>query len=158
MNENYELKLVENTAGNELDVAASTGESQILSLSFICSIIDRVREWSKEKSFMGPDSGTFPLVMDSPFGSLDEIHRRQVAKAITKLANQLIVLVTKTQWRVEVEHEMDKAIGKEYVLTYNSPKADCEEDFIRLGGMSYPLVKRSPNEFEYTEVIEVTHD
>ncbi|WP_460206658.1 hypothetical protein [Scytonema sp. NUACC21] len=30
------------------------------------------------------------------------ISRRQIAKTIPKLANQLIVLVTKTQWRGEV--------------------------------------------------------
>jgi len=40
LSENYELTLVENTAGQETIVAASTGENQILSLSFIGGIID----------------------------------------------------------------------------------------------------------------------
>ena len=104
---------------------------------------------------MGPDSSTFPIVMDSPFGSLDEIYRRQIAKTIPKLANQLVVLVTKTQWRGEVAQEMANCIGREYVLAYNSPKPDCEEDAIELGGDRYPLVRQSPNEFEYTEILEV---
>ncbi len=104
---------------------------------------------------MGPDSSTFPVVMDSPFGSLDEIYRRQVAKSIPKLANQLVVLVTKTQWRGEVETEMTTQIGREYVLSYQSPKPDCEEDAIDRYGVAYPLVCRSPNAFEYTEIIEV---
>ncbi|NEP44574.1 MAG: ATP-binding protein, partial [Okeania sp. SIO2H7] len=69
-------------------------------------------------------------------------------------ANQLIVLVTKTQWRGEVAEEMADYIGKEYVLCYNSPKPDCEEDSIELNGVDYSLVKKSPNEFEYTEVLE----
>ncbi|ERT03637.1 hypothetical protein M595_6425, partial [Lyngbya aestuarii BL J] len=99
LTENYELKLVETTAGEEAQVAASTGENQILSLSFIGGIIEGVREWSQKNTLMGPDSSTFPIVMDSPFGSLDEIYRRQIAKIIPELANQLIVLVTKTQWR-----------------------------------------------------------
>ncbi len=152
---NYELTLVESTSGVAVPVAASTGENQILSLSFIGGIIDRVREWSQKNTLMGPDSSTFPIVMDSPFGSLDEIYRRQVARSIPQLANQLIVLVTNTQWRGEVAEEMASYIGKQYVLVYNSPKPDCQEDSISIGGVIYPLVKRSPNEFEYTEIIEV---
>jgi DNA sulfur modification protein DndD len=158
LNEQYELKLIETTAGDEAEVAASTGENQILSLSFIGGIIEGVREWSQKNTLMGPDSSTFPIVMDSPFGSLDEIYRRQIAKIIPELANQLVVLVTKTQWRGEVAQEMEKRIGKEYVLSYNSPKTDCEEDFIESGRVRYPLVKHSPNAFEYTEILEVTDD
>ena len=41
------------------------------------------------------------------------------------------------------------------MLVYNSPKADCQEDLINLHGVNYSLVKRSPNNFEYTEIIEV---
>ena len=158
LNQNYELTLVENTSDKHALVAASTGENQILSLAFIGSIIDQVREWSKKNTLMGPDSSTFPIVMDSPFGSLDEIYRRKIAKIIPGLANQLVVLVTKTQWRGEVAEEMADYIGREYVLSYNSPKSDCEEDAIELGGKSYPLVKRSPNEFEYTELLEVDNN
>jgi DNA sulfur modification protein DndD len=157
LSDRYELTLIENTAGQETTVAASTGENQILSLSFIGGIIDQVREWIQENALMGPDSSTFPIVMDSPFGSLDEIYRRQIAKTLPQLANQLVVLVTKTQWRGEVAQEMAKHIGREYVLTYNSPKPDCEEDAIELGGVRYPLVRQSPNEFEYTEIVEVDY-
>ncbi len=83
LNESYELMLEDTMAGQPSSVAASTGENQILSLSFIGAIIDRIREWSKGKSgVLMPESSTFPLVMDSPFGSLDEIYRRQVARAI----------------------------------------------------------------------------
>jgi DNA sulfur modification protein DndD len=155
ISEKYELTLIENTAGLEMPVAASTGENQILSLSFISSIIDRVRDWNQNKMLMVTDSSTFPIVMDSPFGSLDEIYRKHIAKIIPELANQLIVLVTKTQWRGEVEDEMSYRVGREYVLTYYSSKPNCEQDFIELSGQKYPLVKQSPNEFEYSEIVEV---
>ena len=155
LSRDYDLTLVENTSGIAVPVAASTGENQILSLSFIGGIIDRVREWSQKNTLMGPDSSTFPIVMDSPFGSLDEIYRRQVAQAIPQLANQLVILVTKTQWRGEVEAEITDYIGKEYVLVYYSPKPDCEEDNIEIGDVCYPLVERSLNNFEYTEIREV---
>lgn len=155
LNEKYELCLMEANTLFDLPIAASTGENQILCLSFIGGIIDRVREWSQSKMHLGPDSSTFPIVMDSPFGSLDEIYRRQVAKSLPKIANQLIVLVSKTQWRGEVETEMDAKIGKEYVLVYHTPKLDGELDEIHRRGNVYPLVKLSANEFEFTEIIEV---
>lgn len=156
ISEKYELTLVENTTGIEAAVAASTGENQILSLSFIASIIDKVREWSeKKKIMMVPDSSTFPIVMDSPFGSLDANSRRHIAQTIPKLANQLVVLVTKTQWREEVESEIMQRIGKEYVLTYYSSKPNCEEDFLQIGREKYYLTCQSPNGFEYSEIVEV---
>ena len=157
LSNNYELNLVENTAGIEVPVAASTGENQILSLSFIGGIIDRVREWSQRNTLMGPDSSTFPVVMDSPFGSLDRIYRRQVAQAIPQLANQLVILATKTQWRGEVETTINGRIGREYVLVYYSPKPDCEEDWLKLNESNYPLVKLSSNNFEYTEIAIVKY-
>jgi DNA sulfur modification protein DndD len=155
LDQNYELSLVETTTGEEQIVAASTGENQILSLSLIGGIIDRVRNWSANNTLIAPDSSTFPMVMDSPFGSLDEVYRRQVAKALPKIANQLVLLVTKTQWRGEVEQEMNKFIGKQYILVYFSPKADCQEDWLVINGESYPLVQPSENSFEYTEIREI---
>ena len=159
LTEKYELHLVETTTGQERLVAASTGENQVLSLSFIGAIIDRVRDWSRKDRqsqwLMPPDGGNYPMVMDSPFGSLDEIYRRQVARSLPTLANQLVVLVSKTQWRGEVAEEMANYIGRQYVLVYNTPKPDVESDAITLGGESYPLTRLSPNEFEYTEIIAV---
>jgi DNA sulfur modification protein DndD len=147
--------LSENTRGVETTVAASTGENQILSLSFIGGIIDRVRTWSEQKLLIGPESNTFPIVMDSPFGSLDRISRRQIAKILPQLANQLIVLVTKTQWRDEVETEMQPKIGRQYLLTYYTSKLDCPEDYLEINGTRYPLIKHSPNDFDYTEIVEI---
>ena len=155
LSSNYELTLVQNIAGKEVLVAASTGENQILSLSFIGGIIDRVRQWSQRNTLVGYDSSTFPIVMDSPFGSLDQIYRRQVAKAIPELANQLIIFATKTQWRGEVQTETASRIGQKYVLTYYSPKTDCEPDWLDEKEQNYPLVRHSLNNFEYTEIVTI---
>ncbi|CDN15499.1 Exonuclease SbcC [Richelia intracellularis] len=126
---NNEVNLVQNTTGIEATVAASTGENQILSLSFIASIIARVREWNTHNQMlMVPERSTFPIVMDSPFGSLDAQYRCQIARVIPQLANQFVLLLTKTQWTGEVETEISPRIGKEYVLTYYSSKPSCEKD------------------------------
>ena len=153
--EKYELILVETTRGVETTVAASTGENQMLSLSFIGGIIDRVREWSEQKLLSVPESNTFPIVMDSPFGSLDRISRRQIAHILPQLASQLLVLVTKTQWRDEVETEMLSKIGKQYILTYYTSKLDAPEDYLEIAGRRYPLIQHSPNDFDYTEISEI---
>lgn len=158
LSDKYELSLIEDMEGQDSIVGASTGENQILSLAFIGSIIERVREWSQVGLVMGPDSSTFPIVMDSPFGSLDEIYRRQVARLLPALADQVIVMATQTQWRGEVEEEMLSRIGKVYVLTYNSPKPDLETDEIDCFGQRYSLVRQSPNEFEYTEIVEASRN
>jgi len=155
LSRDYQLSLIETTSGIPTPVAASTGENQILSLSFIGGIIDRVKQWSEVNSLVGYDSSTFPIVMDSPFGSLDRIYRRQVAKAIPQLANQLIVLVTKTQWQGEVERETKPSIGAEYVLTYYSPKQNCDPDYIKLKNKNYHLVESSSSNFEYTKIVTV---
>lgn len=153
--EKYELLLVEHTRGVETTVAASTGENQILSLSFIAGIIDRVRQWSDREILTVPESNTFPIVMDSPFGSLDRISRRQIARILPQLANQLLVLVTKTQWRDEVETEMQPKIGKQYLLTYYTSKLDAPQDYLEINARRYPLVQHSNNEFDYTEISEI---
>jgi DNA sulfur modification protein DndD len=156
ISEKYELNLVERVGNQEVLVGASTGENQILSLSFIGSVVERIRQWSENKLVMGPDSSTFPLVMDSPFGSLDEIYRRQVSKLLPGLADQLIVMASPTQWRGEVEEEMLPRVGREYVLVYNSPRDDLQGDTtMRLGSETYPLIRQSPDEFEFTEIMEV---
>jgi DNA sulfur modification protein DndD len=155
LTENYELRLVDPNLDGEATVAASTGQNQILSLAFIGSVIERVRYWSKKHSAIGLDGGGFPIVMDSPFGSLDSVNRSNIAQAITTLADQLVVLVSKTQWLNEVEREMESSVGAEYVLVYYTAKDDAELEEMERHGRGYPLVKRSPNGFTWTEVMRV---
>jgi DNA sulfur modification protein DndD len=71
------------------------------------------------------------------------------------LASQLIVMVSKSQWSGEVEAALDPRIGKEYVLTYQTPRADAEVDAVVRGGVAYPLVERRPEEQEATRLSEV---
>lgn len=155
LTEDYELRLVDRSGGSETTVPASTGENQILSLAFIGGVIDRVRTWAENHDWLGMDGNALPMVMDSPFGSLDELNRRNVAQAIAQLGDQVIIMASKTQWRGEVATEMEPFVAQEYVLTYHSPKEDCEEDGIWLQDEEYPLVKQSSNGFEWTEIVKV---
>jgi DNA sulfur modification protein DndD len=146
LSDNYELTLTENISGQAENVAASSGENVILSLSFISSIIYTVREWSQQENSINLGNSTFPVVMDNPFSKLDTPYDKLVAKSVPRLADQLVLITNKSQWRNEVAQEMNTYIGKHYILTCFSSKQDCVEDSITLYDRSYSLVKRSPND------------
>ncbi|MFJ7850000.1 AAA family ATPase [Peribacillus sp. NPDC097206] len=139
----YHIRLSEQYALNVFNqddnkVGMSQGERQITSLSFIGAIVDLARDqFNKEIKNSFEEGGIYPLVMDSPFGALDSDHRERIAKGIHKLSDQVIVIVSTSQWRGEVEGQMKEFIGKEYHLKYNDPRINKHEPF------------------EYTKAIEV---
>ena len=162
LSDEYALKLYEMAGGNRAQVAPSQGESQILSFCFIGSIVKEAKNHqAKTQDLPGPENAEFPVVMDSPFGSLDPDHRRQLCVHLHQLTDQVIIFVTKTQWRGEVESTLASKIGRSYVLTYFSPRDDLNQESdnrdIRLNGTRYDLLKESPNDFEYTQIKEVSH-
>ena len=153
LNPDYSIVLEDTTSSG--DVAFSQGESLVLSFSFIAAIIDEARKLNAQKdNLKGPDSSQYPLVMDSPFGALDDTNRRHVSSKISQLADQVVAMVSKTQWREEVEEAMTPKIGKSWVLTYHSPLPDTLVTEIRIGSKTFPLIKRSTCSYEYTTIEE----
>jgi len=156
LTDEYELKLTERAGGAKALVAASTGESQILSFSFIGSIVEEAKEWAKKQTVIpGPSGSQYPIVMDSPFGSLDKSNRRKIAEHLNILADQVILLLTKTQWEGVVQTAITPKIGKEYVINYNSPKEEVTEEKIEINGNNYNLVQQSPDTYEYSTIQQV---
>ena len=153
--EDYSLHLFDSDGENALPTDASTGERQILSLAFIGSIIDLTREYQKQGgSLPGPDSSHFPMVMDSPFGTLS-IYRHAIAEHIPRLADQVVVMVSPSQWRGDVERSMIGRAGQQYVLSYSTPKEGAERLSTEVNGTTFNLIDKSPNEYEFTEIVEV---
>ncbi len=135
LTEDYELKVLNHYLK---PVGMSQGERQITSLSFIGAIVDIAREqFNQEHKQSFEEGGIYPLVMDSPFGALDSDHRKRISHGINKLADQVIVIVSTSQWRGEVEGQMEHLIGKEYNLDYHDPRQHASIDY------------------EYTEIVEV---
>ncbi|MDF7798521.1 AAA family ATPase [Pontiellaceae bacterium B1224] len=156
----YSLELFDESINVPIPVARSQGESQVLCLSFIAGFVDLAREWSAQRgeNLAGPDSAEYPIVMDSPFGALDTTNRRHVTEHINRVADQVVMMVSSTQWRGEVSGASAGKVGKSYVLSYHTPNDDLDDKVsVDLNGQMYDLVRKSPNEFEYTEVIEVEH-
>jgi DNA sulfur modification protein DndD len=134
LEKDYTLSLRDAPGGSQ--VGLSTGESQVLSLAFIGAVMEQARKYA-------------------PFGSLDGLNRHQVATHLPEIADQVILLVTRTQWEGEVEKALDGRIGGEYVLSYSTPKPDAREDALVRKGTTYSLVKKTASEYESTEVVEV---
>ena len=121
------------------------------------SIIELTREYQKRgDSLPGPDSSHFPMVMDSPFGALS-IYRHAIAEHIPQLADQVVVMVSPTQWRGDVERSMTGRTGEQYVLSYVTPKEGAQRVTTEVGGETYSLIDQSPNEYEFTEILEVSN-
>ncbi|MFC2947976.1 AAA family ATPase [Virgibacillus sediminis] len=111
-------------------VPLSQGERQITSLSFIGAIVDIARKhYHKKSSNVINEGGIYPLVMDSPFGALDSDHRERVAKGIHRLSDQIIVIVSTSQWKGEVEQSLTPYIDNQYLLQYHDPRQNSDEEF-----------------------------
>lgn len=148
IDEEYRLQVLKKSiAGEEYVVnEQSTGERQVTSLSFISSIISLAKEkhYQKTSFFNG---GLFPLVMDSPFGALDDDYREKVAGSVSVLAQQVIMFVSNSQWEGRVKLACKNKVGKSYKLIYHSPKLEkSKED-------EYTVF--SDNGFEYSTLKEV---
>jgi hypothetical protein len=142
-----EFKLViRQQVGDEMvQMHKSTGERQIASLAFIGSLVSIARERyqanDKTPYFTG---GIYPVVMDSPFGTLDKDHRRMVGRLMPQLADQVVVMVTDSQWEGPVADEMSDHLGEEVWLDFDEGEGDneypltevCHEVPVAAGGES----------------------
>jgi len=84
----------------------SAGERQILSLAFICAMVNLSGEEA-------------PIIMDTPFGRLSSNHLDAVAKALPKLVPQLILLVTDREWDTASKSHLELHVGEIYNLTFD---------------------------------------
>ena len=158
LTDDFQLKLTKKVGGHVQPVhGASTGEKQVLALSFVGSLVEKARENLKESDQSESEierGGLYPLVMDSAFGSLEDEYRSKVAHWIPTLANQVVLLVSKTQWREEVEREVRPRVGKEYILELHTMKSNAGRD-IDILGETYPYVVETSDPYERTQIERV---
>ncbi|MBK4743767.1 MULTISPECIES: AAA family ATPase [Bacillus cereus group] len=124
LDENYTINVYKPFGNGRKLVDMSTGERQITSLAFLGALVDTARKQEetgrKNELFTG---GIIPIVMDSPFGSLDEDHQGRIAEGIPSLAHQIIVLVSSSQWR-GIKGRISQFVGREYKLNYFATSND----------------------------------
>jgi len=143
LTEGFQLRLTKSVDGTATDVPRSSGESQILSLSFVGAIADYARERSENhaggdvlENFSG---GIYPIVMDSPFGKLDTSYQRRIADVIPKLAPQVIVMVSKSQGLGAVQEVLSPRVGKQILIQHSTPDP-AKAETIELPTGTHPFV------------------
>ncbi|HEY5557527.1 AAA family ATPase [Acetobacterium sp.] len=115
LTKDFELKIVNKVS--QKPQLQSTGERQITSLAFIGALVSYAKEKPNMQLISDFAGGDYPIVMDSPFGMLDEFHKSNVAKGIPSLATQIVVIVSNGQWKGEVEKNIYNRIGKLYEMS-----------------------------------------
>jgi len=152
IDDKFAISLEDKTTGLPFPVGQSTGQGQVLSVAFILGIISEARHHTSEHQKIVPQDqdSTYPLVMDSPFGTLDSQNRHGVASHMAKVADQSIILVSDTQSK-EVVEAVAEYDCKHCYLTYHNPRAT--QDLIKtINGKEVVLVK--PSEQYETSTIE----
>ncbi|GEJ97817.1 AAA family ATPase [Streptomyces sp. 1-11] len=152
----FALELVNHSAG--VAAARSTGENQILGLSFVGAVSELAKETHDRKQ-KTPDAvlgggGVYPVVMDAPFGNLDVAYQNDIAESLPKLTSQIVTLLSKSQSRGMVLDHLGGAASRMYVLRSYITNTDADEDTITINGRAYPYV--SHGEFNHTVLEEVT--
>lgn len=116
LTEDFDLKILNKLNNNSKEEVLSTGEGQIMSLSFIAALVSYAKNNKNSgiaSTFLGDD---YPIVMDSPFGNLDENHTENVAKNIGNLASQVIIIVSQKQWNGHVENNIKNQVIRKYIM------------------------------------------
>ncbi len=157
INHNFELEITKEVNGEMKKTPTSTGENQIASLAFISSLVNLAKEWDEGgKSSVFTGAGTYPVVMDSPFGALDTINRDLISRHVQSLAPQVIVFVSTSQWSTEVENNLKPFIQHEYILQYHNPnqeKFKTSQKSIQIDGIVYDLSVQA--DYEFTKIIKI---
>lgn len=116
----FELRIRDRLENEYIEVDKSRGERQIASLTFIGSLVQIARErYESDAETEYFSGGIYPIVMDSPFGALDDEHRRTVSHVIPRMAEQVVVLVTDSQWRGPVASELNEIANRQYRLEFD---------------------------------------
>lgn len=145
------------TADVVIDVAKNQAMRQSLSLAFIGSLVALAGRRADIPTIVkGLAGAVYPVVMDSPFGSLDNFHREGVAKMLPQLAHQVVAFVSSSQYEgpVETTFSNPNLVGKRYYLVYHGPKLPAEaRQQVKVEGNTLKLYQQANEEF--TEIREI---
>jgi DNA sulfur modification protein DndD len=154
ISDDFVVSLLEDSTGQPHAVGESTGESQVLSVTFILGLVQEIRNHVSGEEMLATDDNSYPIVMDSPFGQLGTQYRTGVAEFIPSIADQTIILVSETQWREEVENALESHSPKAHCLTYHNPTLNAVDIKGNFYGNEVYLQRKS-DEYEWTSIKEL---
>lgn len=154
MTDDYVISLV-NSDGTALP--KSSGENQLLGLAFTAALIEFAKVRRNAQDYRLLPGTVAPLVLDSPFGQLDEAYRATTAEFIPKMARQVVLLVSKSQGSEDVLNSVKEHLGAEYLLVRHNtePQGERKQESRHFKGEEF---KTAIFEAEYdgTEIVEIT--
>ena len=153
IDQNYRVS-VKNENGD--NAALSKGEKQLLGLAFTGAIADYARDREGEEVDILLSGTDAPLVVDAPFGELDDRYRKAVTNFLPEMAPQVVLLLSSSQGTEEVLAELEGKIGSQYILSRFEKAASNgrEVETLEVNGRVFNLTQYD-QEFTGTQIQEV---
>lgn len=154
MTDDYVISLV-NADGTALP--KSSGENQLLGLAFTAALVEFAKVRKNAQDFRLLPGTIAPLVLDSPFGQLDEAYRATTAEFIPKMARQVVLLVSRSQGSEDVLDALKDHLGAEYLLVRHNtePRGERKQESRYLRGQEFKTAVFDAD-YDGTEVVEIT--
>ena len=162
LSDDFELHVVQkinasDSASSEVRVAMSEGQGQVTALTFMGALVSVAKRRAEAQSILRDISGAdYPIVMDSPFGTLSHEFRRQIASLIPSLAPQVVIFASASQYDGAVARQLEQSgkIGKRFYLAYHGPsiKKNASPTLV-VKGQEYTQYFENP--IEFTQIKEI---
>ena len=100
---------------------SSSGLETVKNFAFVTGLVDLARQKAQQKNDDGTEYSTepYPLVMDAPFSSTDEMHIERISKVIPQVAEQVIFVVMEKDW-IHAKSVLDGRVGTTYKIEKHS--------------------------------------
>lgn len=123
LSEEFGISLI-NEAGTQLP--KSSGENQLLGLAFTAALVGFAKARQNAADHRLLKGTVAPLVLDSPFGQLDEAYRKTTAEYVPEMASQIVLMISGSQGSGGVVEALRNRVGREYALIRNNkgPRGD----------------------------------
>lgn len=153
MSSDYGVSLV-NDAGTQLP--KSGGENQLLGLAFTAALVEFAKLRENAEGFRLLKGTVAPLILDSPFGQLDESYRTAVAQHVPEMAAQVVLMLSGSQGSGGVVEALRSRVGKEFVLVRHNraPRANRKAEVRQFRGRDFETALFDA-EFDGTTIEEV---
>ena len=113
MTDDYVITLV-NDEG--MEIPKSSGENQLLGLAFTAALVKFAKVRQRATCYWLLPGTIAPLVLDSPFGQLDDAYQTTIAEKIPQMARQVVLLLSRSQGSQEVLRVLQEHVGAEFLL------------------------------------------
>lgn len=122
-------------------VGQGDGLNLLLNLTITTALINFAGKYKDVKDPILNTTTVAPLFIDAPFGVLDNKYRSVVVRELPKSVNQIIFLVSSSQWTEEMDAEIRDSINSEYcvILEESAEQKNKEVDKISIQGKEYIL-------------------